>query len=264
MDLNIQRYIDSKDITKLRDIFTDSFEIDPTFENYKEEFEASKKIEGFFENHHELTEIKEKVDFWNKEYWYSLKKDLIKNFSEKRFSHMLSVAKIVFKEKVERLQAERASKRNTIENKPKEKKVNTSEAQSKNISNRRFTTIDKNKEEEERIAKLRIEYEKKHKEQQEQIKKEQEMQKRVGIINSEQKNSKGNHWSKKALGIALVIATIVVMKNQGNPQEKQKNAKDTTKIDLATDSMKIHQKETMIQKASQTMEIATNTVEANP
>ena len=44
---------------------------------------------------------------WNEKYWVQIKMDLMKNFSEKRFSHMREVAKVIYAEKIKRLEQER-------------------------------------------------------------------------------------------------------------------------------------------------------------
>lgn len=97
---------ESHDIKGLHYIFVDSLDVDPTFETYREDYEYCKKIDGMFEPHRDISPMLSER-YWTPEYWNQLKLDLMKNFSEKRFEHMISVARIVYKDKISRLVAER-------------------------------------------------------------------------------------------------------------------------------------------------------------
>lgn len=103
----VKQYADSGDISKLRFSFLDSLDVDPTFEEYKEDFEYCKNISGLFENHAELKPFEKNSSRWNEDYWVALKMDMQENFSLKRFEHMKEVAKVFYAKKIERLQDER-------------------------------------------------------------------------------------------------------------------------------------------------------------
>ena len=107
MHEEVKKAVQNSDIKRLKYIFVDSLDVDPTFENYREDFDYCSKY-NMFENHEVLTRLQKDSTNWTSDYWKSLKKDLIKNFSKKRLEHMIEVAKVVYKEKVERLKKERS------------------------------------------------------------------------------------------------------------------------------------------------------------
>ena len=109
MNTEIKKYADSGDIKALKYIFVDSLDVDPTFVRYEDEYNYCKSIPGLLESHVELTPFKKNKVDWDEEYWTNLKMDLIKNFSDKRMSHMREVAKVFLADKVQRILAERAS-----------------------------------------------------------------------------------------------------------------------------------------------------------
>ena len=109
MNTEIKKYADSGDIKSLKYIFVDSLDVDPTFVRYEEEYNYCKSIPGLLESHVELTPFKTNKADWNEEYWTSLKMDLVKNFSDRRMSHMREVAQVFLADKVQRILAERAS-----------------------------------------------------------------------------------------------------------------------------------------------------------
>ena len=102
----VKKCIESKDIKGLHYIFVDSLDVDPTFEKYNEDYEYCKGINGFLEPHVDITPFLSS-ERWNEKYWVQIKMDLMKNFSEKRFSHMREVAKVIYSEKIKRLELER-------------------------------------------------------------------------------------------------------------------------------------------------------------
>ncbi len=114
MDTEIKKYADSGDIKSLKYIFVDSLDVDPTFVRYEEEYNYCKSIPGLLEPHVELTPFKTNKADWNEEYWTSLKMDLVKNFSDRRMSHMREVARVFLADKVQRILVERASN-NTVQ-----------------------------------------------------------------------------------------------------------------------------------------------------
>ena len=105
MNKQVKRYADEGNIQRLRYIFYDSFEVDPTFEKYQEDYEYCKNILGFFEEYKELTALDNSR--LGEDYWFCLKRDLKNNFAQKRFEFMETVAPIIFAEKVARLKDER-------------------------------------------------------------------------------------------------------------------------------------------------------------
>ena len=105
MNKLVKKFADEGNIQRLRYIFYDSFEVDPTFEKYKEDYEYCKNIPGFFEDYKELTSLDNKR--LDAEYWTYLKRDLKTNFAEKRFEFMKNMAPSIFAEKVAKLKEER-------------------------------------------------------------------------------------------------------------------------------------------------------------
>lgn len=112
MHEEVKQAVQTGDIKRLKYIFVDSLDVDPTFENYREDFDYCVK-HNIFENHEVLTKLQKEPFNWTFDYWKSLKKDLTKNFSKKRMEHMIEVAKVVYKEKVERLKKERSKSSNS-------------------------------------------------------------------------------------------------------------------------------------------------------
>lgn len=98
---------ESGDIKGLHYIFVDCLDVDPTFEKYKSDYDYCKNISGFLEPYQELTPFTFDKNNWNMEYWQHLKTDLTKNFSDKRFQHMIQVASVVNADKIARLIKER-------------------------------------------------------------------------------------------------------------------------------------------------------------
>ena len=103
----VKQYADNGDVSKIRFTFLSSLDVDPTFEEYKEDLEYCKNIPGVFEKHTELNPFERNSAKWNDDYWASLKSDMQDNFSMERFAHMREVAKVLYADKVERLKDER-------------------------------------------------------------------------------------------------------------------------------------------------------------
>lgn len=103
----VKKCAENNDIKGLRYIFLDSLDVDPTFEKYREDYEYCRNMEGFFEVYRDLNEMLEDNSRWTLAYWEQLKMDLMKNFSEKRFNHMIRVAQVIYAEKIARLVRER-------------------------------------------------------------------------------------------------------------------------------------------------------------
>lgn len=142
MNKEIKDYADRGEVKRLKYIFSDCLDVDPTFEKYKDDYEYCKSKGNIFENHQELTPFQSEKNQWNKEYWIQLKMDLVSNFSEERLLHMVEVAQVVYKEKIIQLK----ERRNLIKqrkNDEKGKKEKTSiHLQEKDQDNR--LNIDKN------------------------------------------------------------------------------------------------------------------------
>lgn len=104
--------VEEQDIERLKYIFVDCLDVDPTFEKYKDDYKycMNNSVLGLFEKHMELTPMRKEKDSWDISYWNSIKMDLIENFSIKRFEHMREVARVVHAEKIERLLREREQK----------------------------------------------------------------------------------------------------------------------------------------------------------
>lgn len=104
----VKKCVENHDIKGLRYIFVDCLDVDPTFEKYRADYEYCKSIGGMFDNYQELTGLTADERNWTTQYWEQLKLDLMKNFSEKRFEHMVKVAKVVYADKIARLLCERS------------------------------------------------------------------------------------------------------------------------------------------------------------
>ena len=109
MHKQVKEFLAKGDIRGLRYVFLDSLDVDPTFEDYQEDYDNCKKVSGFFEEHHKLTTVADRAQ-WNNDYWQRLKRDLEKNFSRERFEHMKAVAVVVYADKAARLLNERKKK----------------------------------------------------------------------------------------------------------------------------------------------------------
>ena len=219
MHTEVKKCVADNDIKGLRYIFADALDVDPTFEKYKEDYAYCKTINGFFEPFIECTRLSFDKNQWNRKYWNQLKMDILKNFSEKRYEHMIQVAQIVYAEKIKRLQKERSmQKKNTLNEvqstvtnsqknqrsmayKNDSRKTKVIEFEGKLLSEeavneilmKRKKNAEENKRVEERIAQQNV----------------QHIERKV----NENYNSgqKGESESKKALGIAAVIVIVIIL-----------------------------------------------------
>ena len=219
MHTEVKKCVADNDIKGLRYIFADALDVDPTFEKYKEDYAYCKTINGFFEPFIECTRLSFDKNQWNRKYWNQLKMDILKNFSEKRYEHMIQVAQIVYAEKIQRLQKERSmQKKNTLNevqstvtniqknqrsmaSKNDSRKTKVIEFEGKLLSEeavneilmKRKKNAEENKRVEERIAQQNV----------------QHIERKV----NENYNSgqKGESESKKALGIAAVIVIVIIL-----------------------------------------------------
>ena len=216
MNTEIKKFADSGDIKSLKYIFVDSLDVDPTFVRYEEEYNYCKSIPGLLEPHVELTPFSENKANWTEEYWTSLKMDLIKNFSDKRMSHMRDVAQVFLADKVQRILAERAAN-NTIQQSvapkaepvqtekvanitpkpdvtPKEPSISKAELQARQLEEERRKLEAENKAHQEREARERAA--------------RMEQQRRMQI---QPQSQTGDGFSKKAIGIAVSAVTVSVV-----------------------------------------------------
>lgn len=112
MNREIKKYADSGDLKSLKYIFVDALDVDPTFSRYEEEYNYCKSVPGLLEDYVELTPFTNDKAEWTENYWTNLKMDLLKNFSDKRMTHMREVAKVLLSDKIQRILNERAVAQN--------------------------------------------------------------------------------------------------------------------------------------------------------
>ena len=213
----VKKCADSGDIIGLRYIFVDSLDVDPTFEKYKADYDYCKTLLGMFDDHKELNLLTDNKTLWNQKYWDQLKIDLMKNFSEKRFSHMITVAKVVYADKIARLISERNEKKATIEtqiesviSKPQSETKKVEKAVIPIVINEDTSaTISSISAEEQRIAKRRKELEENNRRVE--AKQREDQERVVARRNALQNDESGDSSSKKWLGIGIVVAIIIVV-----------------------------------------------------
>lgn len=105
MHNNVKLAVDNDDTLSLKYIFCDCLDGDPTFEKYQEDYDYCVRNNALFEAHRELNPmVTSHVD---EEYWVQLKNDFMENPSKERLAHMREVAKILYKDRIARIQAER-------------------------------------------------------------------------------------------------------------------------------------------------------------
>lgn len=105
---DVKAAVDSGNIGTLKYIFCDCLDGDPTFDEYLEDYAYCKAHGVLFEPHIELHTMS--CANVNEEYWIQLKKDFMKNPSIKRLEHMREVAKILYKERIEKINQEKIQK----------------------------------------------------------------------------------------------------------------------------------------------------------
>ncbi len=214
----VKKCIESNDIKGLHYIFVDSLDVDPTFEKYKSDYEYCKKINGFFEPYVDMTPFISS-EKWNEKYWVQIKMDLMKNFSEKRFSHMREVAKVIYAEKIKRLEQERRKAELHNQQIEKEQREQTTRIEQQKVREATSTNIVKDnnmlaEKEQERIAKERRaielhnqQVEKEQREQRARIEKARMEQQKV----SEAANSAHGNETKKDMGVVAIVAIAAII-----------------------------------------------------
>lgn len=218
MDSIIKNYADNGEIRHLRYIFLDSLDVDPTFENYKEELEYCRNIPGMFEPYKELSPLKSDPSEWNDEYWISIKKDLKKNYSLKRFEHMIKVAKVVYSDKIERITLERKERKEEEERRQKEREEQLAKAAQKNktvIVNQAPKTV-KNEPKISTVKNTAASLENSYSQptdnsaQLERMKKAEDRLDKIDKVIEEKNKKAESEYAKKAWGTAAIIAVIII------------------------------------------------------
>ena len=202
MHEEVKKCVETHDIKRLRYIFVDCLDVDPTFEKYKEDYEICEGLSGLFDPYQMLNEITKDKSKWTMEYWEQLKVDLMKNFAKIRFEHMIEVAKVVYSEKVIRLQQER-----TIEEKRRRLEKENEQVQilkKQNYTSGREQELQQKKMIEEKRRKFQEEQKKK------QIRDKKEIQEDFESVKPRKSSQKLNE-SKKVAGVLLVIAIVVII-----------------------------------------------------
>lgn len=223
MIAGIKKCLDAGDIKGLRYIFLDSLDIDPTFENYKDDYVVCRSLDGMFEPYVELTPLSLLHSDWNMDYWDKIKFDQKKNFSEKRFEHMMEVAKVVYADKIERLLVERAAKQEKIKVKNDQvfTKTNNQPMQYNNIQQpiqgthvssslkSNYNINSKGSMSENEIKAIELEYERTKKEELEKTSQREEHAKEIERENALLEDN--NMQPKKVMGIVVVIVVIIAV-----------------------------------------------------
>lgn len=204
----VKKCAERNDIKGLRYIFVDALDVDPTFDKYREDYEYCKQKTDIFDSHREISPLISNRSQWTLQYWEQLKLDLMKNFSEKRFEHMISVARVVYAEKISRLEQERQkkeqeeSRKNAVGQKSRSPEPVVDTVRMKEMQDQRIAEAQKKLEEENK----RIEAE------------QAEQRARIAAAQKNDTRSDiqyGRSMQKKALGIVLVgvllIAIIFIM-----------------------------------------------------
>ena len=211
----IKKYADEKNILALKYLFKGALNVDPTFERYEEGYNYCKSC-GILEPHRELTPFIYDQSQWNQAYWDQLKGDLFENFSDKRMTHMREVAKVIFKDKIDRIRAERAE-RAAVQARQQPNTPPSTHASTQNTSIPKATTVPNNSrsmpKELSREADQERFREARRKLEQENQRTNQERKARAEAHNKEAADKLRNQpeelKSKKALGIALTAAAVV-------------------------------------------------------
>lgn len=201
---NVKKCVDSKDKIGLIYIFVDCLDADPTFDESKDDYEYCKKnAKWLFGEYKELTPLSQNVSDWDEEYWIKLKCDLENNFCDKRFQHMIKVAQVVYKDKIERLKKERLNK---IEIEEKKRAL---EEENRRIEQQQYQQIRYQKPTISASERQRIEIEEKKRALEEENRRiEQQEQQEQSYTEKKYQQSNGDS-SKKAFGVVLLV--IIVM-----------------------------------------------------
>ena len=101
----LRSYHEKGDIPNIRNVFVGGLSIDPTFADYRDDYEQLKM--EICVPHEELTPLVYDKSKWDKNYWASVRKDLSTNFSEERFAHAREIVRVIYPDKVRSLEEKR-------------------------------------------------------------------------------------------------------------------------------------------------------------
>lgn len=208
MHAEVKKCVENNDTRGLKYIFVDCLDVDPTFEKYREDYEYCKKFSGMFDMHTELTPFKTDTSQWNSQYWESLKLDLMKNFSTKRFEHMIAVARVVYAEKIARLMKEREASQRAADNRVAGSSFGGTSPQHQEMKER--TAVTEAQSESRRIEERRREIERNNAKIEEEQRRQREELEAKKAKCAEQSTGENNS-SKKVMGVVLVIAVVVAI-----------------------------------------------------
>lgn len=127
MNNTIKKYADENDIEGLKFAFKDMLDVDPSFNEFLEEYNYVLK-NGLFEPHRSLSGLNNDKSVWDKSYWIRIKRDLLENFSKERIDHMREVAKVIYADKLRRA---KESEQQEVKATPPAPKVEPTEAKEK-------------------------------------------------------------------------------------------------------------------------------------
>lgn len=211
--MEIKKCADKNDIKGLRYIFVDCLDVDPTFESYKEDYEYCKDLKGFLIEYEEITPLKSSSSNWNEDYWVKLKVDLLKNFSEKRFLHMIQVARVIKADKILRLQQERQQVKSEKINIPEkvdniEPKTIIGEKQppfDADAQQKSFEATQRKLQLENQRIQAKINRENKERTQRAEKLRAEE------LVRKQRQQVSANNSSKKVLGIVVLVAVVLLV-----------------------------------------------------
>ena len=217
MHKQVKEFLGKGDIRGLRYVFLDSLDVDPTFEDYQDDYDNCEKVSGFFEKNHELTPFADRSQ-WNNDYWQRLKRDLEKNFSRERFEHMKAVAMVVYADKAARLLNERKKKASGSSS----VKPDTVKCAGAGSSHSTASSVDEANAAAEKLMKEDEDRLKRRKEELAADKRRQEQQSRLnaegqnttygsGSVHGSQQHDDGKKNNNGGLGLGLIVVGVVVL-----------------------------------------------------
>lgn len=210
MHSELKKRADDKDIRWLQYGFADCLDVDPTFEEYKEDFNyCCENVPEMFEKHMELTPRRDNQHSWTDDYWNMLKVDLLENFSRERFEHMRSVAKVVYAEKIARLEQERRQELETEQRhrelEQKNKRFEEEEIRKNHNVHRRVNSYNISSDQSDRNTEVQLNIIKPSKQQEQELERDR---KKLEQENSDKSNLKletGQFPNKKGVGYERIF-----------------------------------------------------------
>ena len=203
----VKQAIDKGQGPKLRYFFVDSLDVDPTFSAYKDDFEYCLK-HNVFEPQRQLTPFRDDESSWDNDYWFNLKVDLQENFSEERMRHMIKVAKIIFKNKIQDMQRSRVTNEQAY--------IKGDSEKSRRIEKEHYVEIDYSDtadQEEQELEKRKKEIEKNYIASRAKEEAEKKRREALRMANNSSRHRE-EFVSKKASGVPLniiIVGVIVLM-----------------------------------------------------